>query len=91
MDVKELRQKIAELEKLQATYSDMGKQIKQTMSLLNATLESTADGLLVVDNFGKVVRYNKKFLKMWHIPESLAEQNDDKAPIGFCPESIAGP
>ena len=55
MDVKELRRKIAELEKLQSTYSDMGKQIKQTMSLLNATLESTADGLLVVDNFGKAL------------------------------------
>ncbi|MBS1234658.1 MAG: hypothetical protein H6R43_374, partial [Nitrospirae bacterium] len=52
MDVKELRQKIAELEKQQSTFSDMGKQMKQTMSLLNATLESTADGLLVVDNFG---------------------------------------
>ena len=68
MDLKELRQKIAKLEKLRSTYSDMGKQIKQTMSLLNATLESTADGLLVVDNFGKVVRYNEKFLKMWRIP-----------------------
>ncbi|MBS1126258.1 MAG: sensor-containing diguanylate cyclase/phosphodiesterase [Nitrospirae bacterium] len=83
MDVKELRQKIAELEKQQSTYSDMGKQMKQTMSLLNATLESTADGLLVVDNFGKVVRYNRKFLKLWRIPESLAKQHDDKLLLDF--------
>jgi len=91
MDVRELRQKIAELEKLQSTYSDMGKQIKQTMSLLNATLESTADGLLVVDNFGKVARYNKKFLTMWRIPVSLAEQNDDKVLLDFVLNQLRDP
>jgi len=91
MEVRDLRKKIAELEKLQSTYSDMGKQIKQTMSLLNATLESTADGLLVVDNFGKVVRYNKKFLKMWRIPAPLAEQNDDKILLDFVLNQLHDP
>jgi PAS domain-containing protein len=55
-----------------------GKVLQQTASLLAATLESTADGLLVIDNSGKVTTYNQKFLSMWHIPESLAIKRDDK-------------
>jgi diguanylate cyclase (GGDEF)-like protein/PAS domain S-box-containing protein len=52
--------------------------LQQTASLLAATLECTADGLLVIDNNGKVTIYNNKFLSMWHIPESLAAKRDDK-------------
>jgi PAS domain-containing protein len=52
--------------------------LQQTASLLAATLECTADGLLVIENSGKVTLYNNKFLSMWHIPESLAAKWDDK-------------
>lgn len=49
-------------------------------SLLRTTLESTADGILVVDRTGKIVTYNQKFRKMWHIPENLMNTgNDDDA------------
>ena len=56
------------------------EKIKQTLSLLNATLESTADGILVVDSEGKIESFNRKFVQMWHIPESIiASQSDDQA------------
>jgi diguanylate cyclase (GGDEF)-like protein/PAS domain S-box-containing protein len=66
----------------------------QAHSLLTSILESTADGILVVDNNGKVIILNKKFLSLWRIPESLAAKQDDKLlldhvlsqlkdPIGF--------
>jgi len=49
-------------------------------SLLRTTLESTADGILVVDRAGKIVTFNQKFRKMWHIPENLMNTgNDDDA------------
>jgi len=38
-----------------------------SLSLLEATLESTADGILVVDRSGKIVRYNQKFVDMWQL------------------------
>jgi diguanylate cyclase (GGDEF)-like protein/PAS domain S-box-containing protein len=41
-----------------------------SLSLLEATLESTADGILVVDSTGRIVGHNAKFLEMWHIAES---------------------
>ena len=90
-ELSQLRQKVAELEKVQSAQGDLGKQIKHTISLLNATLESTADGLLVIDNSGKVVSYNKKFLKMWRIPSALARQKDDKALIDFVLNQLMDP
>jgi len=45
-----------------------GAQLKQSLSLLFATLESTADGILVVSNEGLVSSCNQKFLEMWHLP-----------------------
>jgi len=35
---------------------------------MRATLESTADGILVVDNHGEIVSFNRKFVEMWRIP-----------------------
>jgi PAS domain S-box-containing protein len=40
----------------------------QALSLLEATLDSTADGILVVDSDGKIVRFNERFVGMWRIP-----------------------
>jgi PAS domain S-box-containing protein len=35
--------------------------------LLSVTLESTADGILVVDKRGAVTHYNERFLKLWNL------------------------
>ena len=37
------------------------EKLEQSVSLLNATLESTVDGILVVDRKGGVVSFNRKF------------------------------
>ncbi len=45
--------------------------LKFSLSLLDAALESTADGLLIVDSKGKVTKYNQKFARMWKISEAV--------------------
>jgi diguanylate cyclase (GGDEF)-like protein/PAS domain S-box-containing protein len=41
--------------------------LKSSLSLLLATLEATADGILVLDNSGKVVTFNQKFASIWNL------------------------
>ncbi|MGZ3608356.1 MAG: PAS domain-containing protein, partial [Syntrophales bacterium] len=55
----------------------MEEKLRQSISLLTATLESTADGILVVDKNGKVTSVNNKFLSMWCIPAFPAASGDD--------------
>jgi two-component system, cell cycle sensor histidine kinase and response regulator CckA len=43
-------------------------QLEHSLSLLNATLESTADGILVISNDGRVSSCNQKCLDIWHLP-----------------------
>jgi PAS domain S-box-containing protein len=48
------------------------KALQESVSLVTATLESTADGILVIDRGGKVTSFNQRFLDMWGITESAA-------------------
>jgi diguanylate cyclase (GGDEF)-like protein len=75
------------LAKQTATAIDHARLLEETektsVSLLQATLESTADGILVVDRSKKIISYNKQFAQMWRIPEEvLASRNDDQALTG---------
>ncbi len=44
------------------------KQLQDSVSLLNATLEATADGILVMGLDGTVRSHNQKFVEMWRVP-----------------------
>ncbi|MBI9087553.1 MAG: response regulator, partial [Desulfobacterales bacterium] len=49
-----------------------------SLSLIEAALESTADGILVVDTEGKVLRYNTKFTSMWRVNEDVLATGKDE-------------
>jgi PAS domain S-box-containing protein len=48
------------------------------LSLLDAALESTEDGILVVDRVGKVIKLNQKFLDLWRISPELDLSDDEQ-------------
>ncbi len=71
------------------------KNLQSTLSVLSATIESTADGILVVDANRRVSVYNKIFAEMWQIPDAVLRLQDEMAllksqaslvvdPEGFC-------
>lgn len=70
---------------------DNEEKIKKTVSLLKATLESTADGILVIDNHKKVVQYNQKFKNMWKIPEEILSSEEDDKLLEFVMDQIKYP
>ena len=65
--------------------------LRQSLSLLQATLESTADGLLVVDLQGRIVTFNRRFAEMWRIPDELLQSEEDEKAIAFVLDQLAAP
>ncbi|WP_346356275.1 PAS domain S-box protein [Azotosporobacter soli] len=54
-------------------------ELHQSLLLLSAILESTADGLMVVDQAGFVIRCNQRFLDIWQVGEEIsADGNPDR-------------
>ncbi|HEX7168702.1 MAG TPA: EAL domain-containing protein, partial [Acidimicrobiales bacterium] len=61
------------------------------LSLHHATIEATADGILVVDLAGKIVTYNRRFAEMWRVPAELLDAGDDEVVLTFVSEQLADP
>jgi PAS domain S-box-containing protein len=55
------------------------RRVQNQTETIRATLESTADGILVVDERGRITACNEKFGEIWRIPKSiLASRDEDK-------------
>jgi diguanylate cyclase (GGDEF)-like protein/PAS domain S-box-containing protein len=67
------------------------EELNKSLSLLHATLESTADGILVVDLDGRIVSSNRKFLDLWSIPEEMLVAGDDQQALAFVIDQLQDP
>ncbi len=65
--------------------------LENSLSLLESTLESTADGILVVGSDGRISRFNRRFVQMWGIPDCILDTRNDKRAIGFVLEKLSDP
>ncbi|MDD0815279.1 EAL domain-containing protein [Curvibacter sp. HBC28] len=52
-------------------------ELEQLVAELRATLDSTADGILVCSLRGDVRAFNRRFVQVWGLPESLQTRRDD--------------
>jgi PAS domain S-box-containing protein len=80
----ELKETIFELTKAEEA-------LKDSATLLKATIESTADGILVVDEAGQVLSRNTRFGEMWQIPEDILNSNDDEKLLNFVLDQLIDP
>ncbi len=67
------------------------EELNKGASLLRATLESTADGILVVDREGRITGYNERFLEQWGIPNSVISSGDDNEALSFVMDQLKDP
>ena len=67
------------------------EELNDALAMLEATIESTTDGLLVVDLHGRMVRMNRKFLELWRIPQSVIATRDDEQALAFVLDQLEDP
>ena len=54
------------------------RRVASQTELIRATVESTADGILVVDHNKKAVLWNNKFKELWRLPDELLSTKMDR-------------
>ncbi|AGX86561.1 ATP-binding protein [Candidatus Symbiobacter mobilis] len=62
--------------------------LAQTLSQLRATLESTGNGILVLDWHGKINGMNRQFSNLWKLPDTLLQVQDDAGVLEFIATSV---
>lgn len=65
--------------------------LQQSLSLIRATLESSADGIFVVDNQQKIVDFNHRFVEMWKIPSSVMETKQETIVLEYVSDQLKKP
>ena len=66
-------------------------ELSEALSLLTATLDSTADGILVVDNDGAIAGFNRRFSEIWRIAADFVAVGDEAGKLGFVLDQLLNP
>jgi two-component system, cell cycle sensor histidine kinase and response regulator CckA len=65
--------------------------LAEALAILEATIEATTDGLLVVDRSGRMIRTNRKFVELWRIPEPIMAGGEDAHALSYVLEQLEDP
>lgn len=66
-------------------------ELEKSLSLLRATLECTADGIMMVNGQGQVVDWNQKFVEMWRIPSYMLESGTESIGFEYILDQLSNP
>ena len=64
------------------------EEVAHMASQLRATLEATADGILVLDRNGHIANMNRRFAELWNLPSELLLRHDDKRLFAFLADQL---
>jgi diguanylate cyclase (GGDEF)-like protein/PAS domain S-box-containing protein len=67
------------------------EEVRVAHSLLAATLDATADGILVADGAGGIVSFNERFAEMWGIPRAVLATGDDEHALAWVLQQLDDP
>ncbi|MEY2518689.1 MAG: hypothetical protein QOF24_448 [Verrucomicrobiota bacterium] len=66
-------------------------ELAHSLSMLSATLESTTDGILVTDEHGKIITWNRKFIEIWRVPKEVIEAREHRQLYELTGQQFADP
>ncbi|MBU0910042.1 MAG: PAS domain-containing protein [Proteobacteria bacterium] len=67
------------------------QKLQKTNFLLQAVLESTTDGILVVDPDGHLLTCNQRFVEIWQIPPHILEKYGDEEALDLVLDQVEHP
>lgn len=67
------------------------QELETSHAMLLATFEATADGILVVNGQGKIMRFNRKFSEMWRLPEKVIRSDQDEEKMEIILDQLSNP
>lgn len=73
-----------ELRQAKKSLEEKARRLDHSLSILRATIESTADGILVTDQDGLVLRFNELYLRMWRIPRDITNLSEHRQLLKLC-------
>ncbi|MDB9519260.1 histidine kinase dimerization/phosphoacceptor domain -containing protein [Roseofilum reptotaenium CS-1145] len=65
--------------------------LERSISLLQATLDSTADGILVLNREGDILNYNQQYVQLWRIPDHILSSRDSQLVNAFLLDQMRYP
>ena len=80
-----------EQKRLRAERKQTEAELRWKTTLLEAQLDSSIDGILVVDNRGKKISQNRRMAELWKIPPHIAADKDDAAQLVFATNQTKNP
>jgi PAS domain S-box-containing protein len=67
------------------------EQLARSVAVMQATLESTFDGIIVTDGNRRVTGFNEKYSKMWRIPREVMDTGEHPKILAVCAQQFADP
>ena len=59
--------------------------------LLQAQLETSVDGIMIVNNAGEVILFNKLFAEIWKIPQNIVDTREEKKIVAYILKQLKDP
>jgi len=90
------RRSRAQLSATLARLDERTQELAGSLSIVNATLDATADGIMLIDTAGQIGNFNRRFAAMWTLPADSAmlqyrkQLRDYVLPLLQHPEKLSG-
>jgi len=82
---------ISDLKNAEAKLEQVNKQLQWKTAFLEAQVNSSIDGILVVDQEGKKSLQNQRFADLFKIPQGIIDGNDDAAQVLWITNTAKNP
>ena len=66
-------------------------ELSEALSLLTATLDATADGIVVITDEGRIASWNQRFIDMWGVPNALLANGARSDLISYVAQLLVDP